>query len=316
MAIVTAAGMAAAMAGAVVADDKGQPAAPPVPGAPAKPAQPAPWSGGIARQPFQQEIVGAAFKFEMVPILASADGKIKPIWMSANEITWEAFDAFVYRLDEEAGKTTAKVDAVTRPTKPYLPPDRGYGHEGYAAISLSYKTAQAFCEWLSAHSGRKYRLPTEDEWEWACRAGGKGAYGFGDDAGVLGEWAWFAGNAESKPHPVGKKKANAWGLRDMHGNVAEWVTGRDGKPVTKGGSFRDAAEKLKVAEREQNDPAWNSSDPQVPKSGWWLSDGPFVGFRIVCEGPAEPAKAAPGGDGPKDKPAGGGAEPAKQESKQ
>jgi hypothetical protein len=76
----------------------------------------------------------------------------------------------------------------------------------------------------------------------------------------------------------------------MQGNVAEWVTGRDGKPVTKGGSYLDGAEKLKVAAREPDNPAWNASDPQVPKSGWWLVDGPFVGFRVVREGPGDSAK--------------------------
>ncbi|MGH7133434.1 MAG: formylglycine-generating enzyme family protein [Phycisphaerales bacterium] len=261
------------------------------------PAAPPVADTGPARQSFQQEIPAAAFKFDMLPIPASADGKIKPIWISKCEITWEAFDAFVYRLDEDAGKTTPKVDAVTRPSKPYLPPDRGFGHEGYAAICMSYKTAQAFCDWLSAHSGKKYRLPTEDEWEYACLAGSKGDYSFGADAGQLNDFAWFTANGENKTHPVGKKKPNAWGFSDMHGNVAEWVTGRDGKPATKGGSFLDAPEKLKASANEASSPKWNASDPQVPKSAWWLADGPFVGFRIVCEGPLDAAAPA---DKPKD----------------
>ena len=269
---------------------------PPAPSAPAPSSStpptpalppPVPVRDGPVRQPFKQEIPAAAFKFDMLPIPESTDGRIKPIWMSKCEITWEAFDAFVYRLDEEAGKTTPKVDAVTRPSKPYLPPDRGFGHEGYAAICMSYKTAQAFCEWLSAHSGKKYRLPTEDEWEYACLAGSKDDYSFGKDAANLGDYAWSAADAGNKTHPVGKKKPNAWGLSDMHGNVAEWVTGRDGKPATKGGSFLDAADQLKAPAREPANPKWNASDPQVPKSSWWLADGPFVGFRIVCEAPPE-----------------------------
>lgn len=266
------------------------------PPAAATPATP-PADTGLARQPFQQEIPAAAFKFDMLPIPASPDGKIKPIWMSKCEITWEAFDAFVYRLDEDAGKTTPKVDAVTRPSKPYLPPDRGFGHEGYAAICMSYKTAQAFCEWLSAHSGKKYRLPTEDEWEYACLAGSKDDYSFGMDADKLADYAWFTANGANKTQPVGKKKPNAWGFCDMHGNVSEWVTGRDDKPATKGGSFLDPAEKLKTGAREPTNPKWNASDPQVPKSAWWLSDAPFVGFRIVCEGPLDAAAPA---DKPKD----------------
>lgn len=241
--------------------------------APAAPAQQAkdPEPG----KPFRQEVAATAYAIEMVPIPASEDGSIKPFWMSRTEITWDVFDVYAFRLDEgEPGGEG--VDAVSRPSKPYLPPDRGLGHEGYAAISVGFKNAQEFCNWLSARTGRHYRLPTEAEWEHACRAGGA-------ESPPLDEIAWHAGNSEGVPHPVGTKKPNAWGLHDMHGNVLEWVVGADGKPVTCGGSWRDPPEKVGCGARQKQDPSWNSTDPQVPKSKWWLSDGPFVGFRIVCD---------------------------------
>jgi formylglycine-generating enzyme required for sulfatase activity len=236
--------------------------------------------------PFWQDVPPAAFKFEMVPIPGSADEHLKAFWISRTEITWEAFDVYVYRLDE-GDPSPAGADATTRPSKPYLPPDRGFGHEGYAALSMSYKNAQGFCEWLSTRSGRKYRLPTEAEWEAACRAGTNGTYGFVDDPTRLADYAWFRENAEGKTHPVGRKLPGGYGLFDMQGNVAEWVTGEDGQPVLKGGSYRDGAPALTVDARQPSDKAWNASDPQVPKSRWWLADGPFVGFRVVCEGPRE-----------------------------
>ena len=239
-------------------------------------------AGSSELKPFSQEIPSAAFKFEMIPVTGDESKNIKPFWIAKTELSWEAFDVFVYALDEVQGEGLGP-DAVTRPTKPYLPPDRGFGHEGYAAISMSHHNASEFCNWLSQRSGRKYRLASEAEWEHACSAGSEDDYCFGDDAEILAEHAWFSSNSNGTPHPVGEKKPNAWGLHDMHGNVAEWVNGRDGQPVVKGGTYRDEAHRLKTLARVMNDPAWNASDPQIPKSQWWLADGPFIGFRVVCE---------------------------------
>lgn len=247
------------------------------PGQPSHPSQP-------KLVAYAQEIPVAAYKIEMLPIPGTADGKIKPFYMSKTELGWEAFDVYIYRLDEEAGKAPkgAGADAITRPSKPYLPPDRGFGHEGYAAISMSHKNATEFCKWLSAQTGKTYRLATEAEWEHAARAGGADP-----DAAQLENIGWIESNSNDTPHPVGKKLPNAWGLHDMIGNVAEWVDGggADGKPVTKGGSYKDAAgnEALTITARAPLSRDWNGSDPQVPKSKWWLADAPFIGFRIVCE---------------------------------
>ena len=169
-------------------------------------------------------------------------------------------------------------DALSRPTSPYISVDRGFGHNGYPAMSISVKGARAFCAWLTRKTGRVIRLPSYREWSSACEL---------PVPSHLGEAAWFAGNSDGVTHPVGSRLANRWGLLDMLGNVAEWCEGVGGPPVVAGGSFRDTAKLTRPDTRVRPSPAWNASDPQIPKSPWWLADAPFVGFRIACE--AEPA---------------------------
>jgi formylglycine-generating enzyme required for sulfatase activity len=87
---------------------------------------------------------------------------------------------------------------------------------------VSWTEATAFCKKLSEKSRHAVRLPTEAEWEYACRAGTATAFSFGDSDGALGDYAWYISNSSNTTHPVGQKKPNAWGLYDMHGNVWEW----------------------------------------------------------------------------------------------
>lgn len=246
--------------------------------------------------PYTETIPGTTVTFEMVPIEGgsltvpdpSKAGAVKsirvgPFWIAKTETTFDLFDVFVYALDEADPSSPPEIDGVTRPSKPYIPPDRGYGHQGYAAIGMSYRNATEFCHWLSKKTGRRYRLPTETEWEFACRAGSKGRYFFGDDPAQLGDYAWYAETTENTTKPVGTKKPNAFGLHDVLGNVQEWCQGEDGQPVTRGGSFRDGAEHVTCDTRVPPSARWNASDPQVPKSQWWMVDCSFVGFRVVCE---------------------------------
>lgn len=207
-----------------------------------------------------------------------------PFWISTTEVPWEAFDAYIYKKDILEGLSNEQVDALTRPSQPYNPMDRGFGHSGYPAISMSALNAQSFCTWLSTHTGGEFRLPTEAEWELAARGGQT------SDAPAppteLTNLAWLAPNSQERTHPIRSKAPNAFGLYDTIGNAGEWCTTPDGSPVMRGGTFKSTPEEARFSTRELPTPAWNLHDPQIPKSKWWLIDGGFVGFRIVCTHPA------------------------------
>lgn len=225
---------------------------------------------------------------------------VSSFWIGVYEVTHDQFDLFYKDVTVSQDEMA---DAVTRPSAQYVDLSWGMGKSGgYPVNSLQQRTAIMFCRWLYLKTGEFYRLPTEAEWEYACRAGTKTTYFFGNDPAQLKTYAWFKDNCKQGYNKVGKLKPNPWGLYDMLGNVGEWVldqydenflstlaTNKD--PVKtpsskqprliKGGSYVDDAMALRCAARTASKPEWNKRDPQVPKSPWWLTDAPFAGFRIV-----------------------------------
>ncbi len=270
---------------------------------------------------YTQNIPGVSVKFEMTAIPGGEfkmgseptdtghkidespirSVQISPFWMSTKEITWDIYELFVYQDFDQT--KSLNVDAISRPSKPYLDMTFGMGKEGHPAVGMTQYNALQFCKWLYSRTGVFYRLPTEAEWEYACRAGTQTSFSFGNDTTALGDYAWYRSNSLEKTKAVGTKKPNQWGLYDMHGNVAEWtldqyipdfysqssgnVQDPFAKPLTlyphsvRGGSFQDEAMSLRSAARQSSDPAWKRIDPQIPKSNWWLPEAPFVGIRLV-----------------------------------
>jgi formylglycine-generating enzyme required for sulfatase activity len=284
-------------------------------------------------KPYTNAIPGTRVTYAMLPIPggeytmgspdAEADRKpdegpqhkvrIEPFWMQQCEITWNEYELFMYP-DEERRTRAAEptdpagdklADAVTHPSKPYVEMSFGMGKDGYPAIAMTQHAANKYCQWLSAKTGHFYRLPTEAEWEYACRAGTTTTYFFGDDASKLGDYAWYEQNSDFKYQKVGKKKPNPWGLYDMTGNVVEWVLdqydpdyykqcastspalepwNKATKPyplAVRGGSWDDEGKMCRSAARRGSERAWKMQDPQLPKSIWYFSDAQWVGFRIV-----------------------------------
>jgi formylglycine-generating enzyme required for sulfatase activity len=277
-------------------------------------------TGGNNFAAYQQNIPGSTLSFKMVPIKSGSfligspateknratdespqkNIQLSAFWMGAHEVTRDEFDLF---LKDENTSQNVEVDAITRPSPQYIDLSYGMGKEGgYPANSMSQYGALMYCRWLYQKTGIFYRLPTEAEWEYACRAGTNTSYFFGTDDSQLGKYAWYDKNSEDKFHKVGEKLANPWGLYDILGNVMEWtldhyeakrydaITSKDpmvaANPVRypkaiRGGGFSATAAELRGAKRTPSDPVWNRRDPQIPKSRWWITDAPSIGFRLV-----------------------------------
>lgn len=252
-------------------------------------APPARSASGSGLVPFAETLPGAAVKVQMAAIPAGAltiGGKrvgIKAFWIASTETPWEAYDAFTSSgpASPAYDQTQFAPDAIARPSKSYILPDLGWGHHGFPAINISFLSATMYCRWLASVTGKKYRLPTEAEWEYACRAGAPVAVKL--TKAQAAAMAWYDDNTDGKTQVVAKKQPNAWKLYDMIGNVGEWATDAELKPVLCGPTFKEKLPELTSTVRKRWAPAWQATDPQLPKSRWWLSDGFFVGFRAVCE---------------------------------
>jgi formylglycine-generating enzyme required for sulfatase activity len=257
--------------------------------------------------------------------------KIDPFWMGKWEVTWDEYNIFLKEAGVQ-GRTEDQyqyvnqsnvVDAITGPTPAYGNPDQGWGKGTRPAITMSHYAAREYCKWLSKKTGKKYRLPTEAEWEYACRAGTLSAYFFdaepeqlsenrlwnklfGMDTTLLNQYVKYSLNSQGKTQVPTSVKPNPFGLLNMLGNVREFcldwyqpdgysfysddITENPLGPesgthyVVRGGSFKTSAEYLRSSTRDfTQEQRWLLTDPQIPKSLWWYSDCNDVGFRVVCE---------------------------------
>jgi formylglycine-generating enzyme required for sulfatase activity len=291
---------------------------------------------------YTEKIFGSDQTFKMIPIKGgkfkmgspnSEDGRnddegpqieveVQSFWIEEHETTWKEFEQFALkyiRLNRGTATEREKLaDALAAPTNIWgtSSAHENRGKVGYPAAGMTMFAAQAYCKWLTAITGRYYRLPTEAEWEYACRAGSTTAFSFGDDGGDLDDYAHWYSNTQGEVQKIKTLKPNPWGLYDMHGNVAEWVLelydkdtyanrkpgtaapvkppvsrvgNQDGINVVRGGYVdSDEPSELRSARRMKYDETWRADDPQFPKSIWWLTSKGSVGFRVAR--PLQPPK--------------------------
>ena len=227
--------------------------------------------------------------------------EVGDFWMGKYEITWEQYDAFVFGdFDPAQFKDTAElkelgIDAVSGATPPYVDMSFGMGKETSPAVNMTQHAALVYCKWLTSKTGMFFRLPTEAEWEYVCKKGKT------DKSNYLKEVAWFDENSNEKYQKTGTKKANSLGIHDLLGNVSEWVMDQYSTTyykespkinpwntpielyprVVRGGSWKSTVDKLCCSAREGSISKWKRRDPQIPKSNYWHTNAPFIGFRVV-----------------------------------
>ncbi len=232
---------------------------------------------------------------------------VSSFYIGVYEVTYDEFVLFSSRDRDSPARapgTDFDPDLVARPSPPYEDPAHGMGTNGYPAVGMTQWSALQYARWLSEKTGKFYRLPTEAEWEYACRAGTSSGFSFGESSDSLDTYAWHYGNSDETYQRVGRMMANQWGIFDMHGNVAEWTLDeystsfyegltdslandpwqlptRLHPRTVRGGAYDDNPDALRCGARLRSDLDWKRRDPQIPRSMWWNTDSPFVGFRIV-----------------------------------
>jgi formylglycine-generating enzyme required for sulfatase activity len=251
--------------------------------------------------------------------------KLTRFFMAKVEVSWDEYLEF-FKATSSQGRKEAEanenVDAISGPTPPWGAPDQGWGKGSRPAITMTWKSANTYCKWLSKVTGKKYRLPTEAEWEYAARGGTRTPYFFAGDAKkytsegflkrILGadtttiqSYVAYKENSQLQTFEPGAVKANPFGLKNMLGNVNEFCSDfysptayqaykkgavdpkgpkKGQEHVIRGGSFKSDAKDVRCASRDfTKTKAWLVTDPQMPKSVWWYSDCVDIGFRVVCE---------------------------------
>ncbi len=248
---------------------------------------------------------------------------VDAFWMARHEVTqgefrhymkmYSVFKNFEYKHFTEVNADN-QVDAVSAPTVIYEP---DYIFEFGEHVNMPIPTvtiyaAKQYSKWLSLITESQLRLPTEAEWEYACRAGTTTAWHFGDDPKMLSDYAWYAENSyDAGYRKVGLKKPNPWGLYGMHGNVAGWVhdycakykpddrlrnaaedwirTDKIDPRSVRGGSWEFPAHKCRSASRLPSDhEAWRDDDTDLPQSPWWLTTDPARGVGLRLMRPLKP----------------------------
>lgn len=227
---------------------------------------------------------------------------ISPFWIAKYETTWDLY--LIYTNKDLEIDENLTLDAIARPTPPYVEMSFGQGKKGgFPVCNVTQYAARSFCKWLYEKTGHFYRLPTEAEWEYAARAGSNTAFHFGNNIAALSDYAVYFDNSNGAYRKTGSLKPNPWGIYDMYGNVAEWTSDQyfenyfekisEGQkdpffnpeiiyPHTiKGGHWDDDPEYCRSASRVASTPKLKQRDPQIPKSDWWMTNAPFLGFRVV-----------------------------------